>query len=235
MDLFSEKIPPASGSSELPIPRQVSGLSRTGIQSGSPGVLQTSSRTGSPRPLSGFSIVPAQKEWVVYANPPVGGPEQVLRYLARYTHRVAISNGRLVSLEDGRVRFRWRDSQDHNQIKEMSLDAVESPNTPAAPLFPFPTTAREGHLSPNHLPARPGDLHGRRRVCGHPNRGFQGSRNLAECGHFIPGPTIKSVPEKIGCTLAGQVPLKKKGKPSRCSSDLPKAGPYRTRRAWHTF
>jgi hypothetical protein len=62
---------------------------------------------------------------VVYAKPPFGGPEQVLRYLARYTHRVAISNGRLLSLKDGRVRFRWRDSQDHNQIKEMSLDAVE--------------------------------------------------------------------------------------------------------------
>lgn len=65
------------------------------------------------------------KEWVVYAKPPFGGPEQVLRYLARYTHRVAISNGRLLGLEDGRVLFRWRDSQDGNQIKEMSLDAVE--------------------------------------------------------------------------------------------------------------
>ena len=65
------------------------------------------------------------KEWVVYAKPPFGGPEQVLRYLARYTHRVAISNGRLLGLEEGRVRFRWRDSQDKNQTKEMSLDAVE--------------------------------------------------------------------------------------------------------------
>jgi Putative transposase/Transposase zinc-binding domain len=65
------------------------------------------------------------KKWVVYAKPPFGGPEQVLRYLARYTHRVAISNGRLLSLEDGHVCFRWRDSQHHNQIKQMSLDAVE--------------------------------------------------------------------------------------------------------------
>jgi hypothetical protein len=65
------------------------------------------------------------REWVVYAKPPFGGPEQVLRYLARYTHRVAISNGRLLGLEGGRVRFRWRDSKDNNQIKEMSLDAVE--------------------------------------------------------------------------------------------------------------
>ena len=65
------------------------------------------------------------REWVVYAKPPLGGPQQVLQYLARYTHRVAIANGRLLGLDNGRVRFRWRDSQDHNQTKEMSLDAVE--------------------------------------------------------------------------------------------------------------
>lgn len=65
------------------------------------------------------------KDWVAHVKPPFGGPEQVLRYLARYTHRVAISNGRLLALEQGRVWFRWRDSKDHNQIKEMSLDAVE--------------------------------------------------------------------------------------------------------------
>jgi len=65
------------------------------------------------------------REWVVYAKPPFGGPEHVLQYLARYTHRVAISNGRLLSLEDGHVRFRWRDSEHGNQIKEMALDAVE--------------------------------------------------------------------------------------------------------------
>jgi hypothetical protein len=65
------------------------------------------------------------KEWVAYVKPPFGGPEQVLRYLARYTHRVAISNGRLLKLENGRVHFRWRDSQHGNQIQETSLDAVE--------------------------------------------------------------------------------------------------------------
>jgi hypothetical protein len=66
-----------------------------------------------------------QKKWVVYAKPPFGGPDQVLRYLARYTHRVAISNGRLLTLENGSIRFRWRDSEHGNQIKEMSLDAIE--------------------------------------------------------------------------------------------------------------
>ena len=62
---------------------------------------------------------------MAHVKPPFGGPEQGLRYLARYTHRVAISNGRLLGLEQGRVRFRWRDSKDHNQMKEMSLDAIE--------------------------------------------------------------------------------------------------------------
>lgn len=71
-------------------------------------------------------IAPLRKrKWVVYAKPPFGGPEYVLKYLARYTHRVAIANGRLISLENGVVRFQWRDSQYGNQIKEMDLDAVE--------------------------------------------------------------------------------------------------------------
>ena len=64
-------------------------------------------------------------EWVVYAKPPFGGPEEVLKYLARYTHRVAISNSRLLSLDDGRVTFRWRDSKHGNQTRSMTLEAVE--------------------------------------------------------------------------------------------------------------
>jgi hypothetical protein len=64
-------------------------------------------------------------EWVVYAKPPFGGPEHVLKYLARYTHRVAISSNRLLSLDNGRVTFRWRDSRHGNRTKSMTLDAVE--------------------------------------------------------------------------------------------------------------
>jgi hypothetical protein len=66
-----------------------------------------------------------RKEWVVHAQPPFGGPKHVLKYLARYTHRVAIANGRLLDLSNGQVRFRWRDSRDNHRIKVMSLDAVE--------------------------------------------------------------------------------------------------------------
>jgi hypothetical protein len=65
------------------------------------------------------------KDWVVYAKPPFGGPQHVLQDLARYTHRVAISNGRLLNLENGQVHFPWRDPQDRNRIKAMSLDATE--------------------------------------------------------------------------------------------------------------
>jgi Putative transposase/Transposase zinc-binding domain len=65
------------------------------------------------------------KEWVVYAKPPFGGPEQVLKYLARYTHRVAISNQRLVKMEDGKVHFHWKDYAHGNAAKVMALDALE--------------------------------------------------------------------------------------------------------------
>jgi hypothetical protein len=65
------------------------------------------------------------KEWVVYAKPPLGGPQQVLKYLARYTHRVAISNHRLVKIEDDKVFFRYKDYADNHTTKIMSLDAVE--------------------------------------------------------------------------------------------------------------
>lgn len=62
-----------------------------------------------------------RKDWVVYSKPPFGGPEYVLQYLGRYTHRVAISNHRLISLADGKVTFRWRDSAHHNAQKPMTL------------------------------------------------------------------------------------------------------------------
>jgi hypothetical protein len=65
------------------------------------------------------------KEWVVYAKRPFGGPAQVLKYLARYTHRVAISNRRLVKLEGGQVTFRYKDYADGHSPKMMTLPAEE--------------------------------------------------------------------------------------------------------------
>jgi hypothetical protein len=65
------------------------------------------------------------KEWVVYAKKPFGGPDQMLKYLAGYTHRVALSNHRLVRLQDDRVTFLWKDYADGCRRKEMTLEAVE--------------------------------------------------------------------------------------------------------------
>ncbi|HEY6126747.1 MAG TPA: IS91 family transposase [Candidatus Acidoferrum sp.] len=66
-----------------------------------------------------------RQDWVVYLKPPFGGPEYVLQYLGRYTHRVAISNHRLVSLIDGQVTFRWRDSAHGNKQELLPLSVNE--------------------------------------------------------------------------------------------------------------
>ncbi|CDM58747.1 IS91 family transposase [Rhizobium sp. T136] len=68
-----------------------------------------------------------RSEWVVYAKPPFGGPDQVLAYLGRYTHRVAIANSRIVGADDEHVDFRWKDyrRQGHDREKIMRLDPLE--------------------------------------------------------------------------------------------------------------
>jgi hypothetical protein len=64
-------------------------------------------------------------EWVVYAKRPFAGPAQVLDYVGRYTHRVAISNNRMMSMDNGSVRIRWKDYRDGNRQKTMTLDGGE--------------------------------------------------------------------------------------------------------------
>lgn len=63
--------------------------------------------------------------WIVYAKRPFAGPDQVLSYLGRYTHRVALSNDRLIEHRDGRVRFRWKDYAHHDRVKILTLQAHE--------------------------------------------------------------------------------------------------------------
>ena len=77
------------------------------------------------RAFTGFLGQLRAVDWVVYAKRPFAGPEQVLDYLGRYTHRVALSNDRLVDHRDGRVRFRWKDYADHDRVKVMTLDVDE--------------------------------------------------------------------------------------------------------------
>jgi hypothetical protein len=78
-----------------------------------------------PAAFSAYLAPLRQAEWVVYAKPPFAGPQQVLDYVGRYTHRVAISNNRLLDIEDGQVQFRYKDYRDDNQQKTMPLSADE--------------------------------------------------------------------------------------------------------------
>jgi hypothetical protein len=65
------------------------------------------------------------EDWVVYCKPPFGNAEKVLKYLGRYTHRVAIANERIVGMDEGRVTFLYRDAADHNLMKRMSVETFE--------------------------------------------------------------------------------------------------------------
>ncbi len=79
----------------------------------------------SPKAFDRFLTQLRQHAWVVYAKPPFGSAQQVVAYLGRYTHRVAISNHRLVAVHEGQVAFRWRDSRHGNRVKVMTLAAGE--------------------------------------------------------------------------------------------------------------
>ena len=71
-------------------------------------------------------LAPLRKnEWVVYAKKPFAGPQQVLDYVGRYTHRVAISNNRILNIEDGQINFRYKDYRHGSQQKTMPLSADE--------------------------------------------------------------------------------------------------------------
>ncbi len=85
--------------------------------------------SGSLRKVSGYISILLSRTSpvarVVYAKPPFAGPEQVLDYVGRYTHRVALSNNRLLDIADGTVRFRWKDYRDRNRQKAMTVSADE--------------------------------------------------------------------------------------------------------------
>jgi hypothetical protein len=95
-------------------------------------------------------------DWVVYAKPPFGGPAQVLHYLGRYTHRVAISNNRLLSIDAGKVTFRWKDYRHHDQQKIMTLEAEEFIRRFLLHVLPdgFPRIRHYGFLSHRYRKAK---------------------------------------------------------------------------------
>jgi hypothetical protein len=78
-----------------------------------------------PAAFAGLLAQMRQIDWVVFAKPPFGGPQQVLAYLGRYTHRVAIANSRITRIEACEVAFRWKDYRHHDKAKLMTLAADE--------------------------------------------------------------------------------------------------------------
>jgi hypothetical protein len=78
-----------------------------------------------PKRFAAFLRTLFRQDWVVYAKPAFGGPEQVIRYLGRYTHRVAISNQRLISFDGDHVTFRWRDYTGGNKMRTMTVSSEE--------------------------------------------------------------------------------------------------------------
>jgi hypothetical protein len=123
----------------------------------------------------------ARTDWVMHAKPPFGGPVQVLKYLARYTHRVAISNRRLLELRDGKVRFRNKDYAHRRRKKVMELSALEFVRRLLLHVLPvgFVRIRRYGFLS---------------------NR--QRREKLALCRHWLepqPEPASSTTPQSIPC------------------------------------
>ena len=78
-----------------------------------------------PKEFAAFLRALFRDDWIVYAKRPFGGPEHVLHYLARYTHRVAISNHRLLNVSDTEVTFRWKDYKHHGKHRSMTLSHEE--------------------------------------------------------------------------------------------------------------
>jgi hypothetical protein len=78
-----------------------------------------------PRAFAGLLRQARERNWVVYAKPPFGGPEAALKYLARYTHRIAIANARLLSVDEEAVCFTWKDYRNGNRVRSMRLPGSE--------------------------------------------------------------------------------------------------------------
>lgn len=83
------------------------------------------SETGTPDGFLNLLKTLKTKKWIVYAKRPFAGPEKVLEYLGRYTHRVAISNNRIISIDDGKVTFAYKDRKENNKTKFMAIEATE--------------------------------------------------------------------------------------------------------------
>jgi hypothetical protein len=105
--------------------RKFLGLLKNSFESGDLVFPGSISHLQEPRAFKSFKSLLYHKKWVVYCKPPFDGPKGVLQYLGRYTHRIAISNNRILAIRDGTVSFLWRDYADNNHLKTMTLKAGE--------------------------------------------------------------------------------------------------------------
>jgi hypothetical protein len=119
-DSFFLPVPPRP-----PLPQEVLVATAPSLPPRSPALHRRTSIPGFSPAFEALCEQAGKIEWVVHSKPPFGGPERVLKYLARYTHRVAISNHRLCTPENGRVSFEWKDYAHQGQNKIMTLDAIE--------------------------------------------------------------------------------------------------------------
>ena len=135
-----------------------------------------------PRAFAAHCAALRRIDWVVYAKPPFGGPEQVLAYLGRYTHRVAIANSRLVAMTDDTVSFLWKDYRQEGRRKVMTLDAGEFMRRFLLHVLPsgFHRIRHFGFLANGHRAAR---LALCRQLLAQPVAGRQGEGDAEPDGH----------------------------------------------------
>jgi hypothetical protein len=155
-------------------------------------------------------------DWVVYAKPPFGGPEQVLAYLGRYTHRVAIANSRLVAITDDAVSFLWKDYRQQGCRKIMRLEPAEFMRRFLLHVLPpgFHRIRHFGFLANGHRAAR---LALCRQLLSQPVAGRQGERDTAP-DHHRREPPRRHEPEPDACPDCGSLSL--------ILSTLPRAPPH---------
>ncbi len=165
-----------------------------------------------PRAFAAHCAALRRIDWVVYAKPPFGGPEQVLAYLGRYTHRVAIANSRLVTLTDDAVSFRWKDYRQEGRSKVMTLEPAEFMRRFLLHVLPssFHRIRHFGFLANGHRAAR---LALCRQLLARPAAGRQGDPDHYRC---TPLPQHKTEPDVCPCC----------GSLSVIVSTLPRAPPH---------
>jgi len=122
---MSARLLPAGAHPQPGLPRQVPGWLAQRLRPGRFGLAWSAGSLADPGGRASWWSGLTAKDWVVYAKPPWGGPAQVLKYLARYTHRVAISNARLQELRAGQVTFPYKDYADDHKDKTLTLTAEE--------------------------------------------------------------------------------------------------------------